>query len=180
MITEELIIGQTKKWITEVVIGCNFCPFAAREIKKDSVHFQVEISGLRTIILEHFLEECRRLIENKNIETSFLILPNGYEEFDSYLEILKMAERLLSRNKYTGIFQLASFHPLYCFAGVSADDAANYTNRSAYPMLQILREKSIDRALLHYADPEKIPERNVEYARLKGIDYMKLLRDTCF
>ena len=36
MITTDtaLIISQTNKWITDVVVGCNFCPFAARELKQ--------------------------------------------------------------------------------------------------------------------------------------------------
>jgi hypothetical protein len=178
--SEEQIIHQTKKWVTDVVVGCNFCPFAAKEIRQNTVHYQVETSTSIEVCLESFIRECYRLDENKNIETSFLILPQAFERFDDYLDLVSLAEQLLKQEGYEGIYQVASFHPLYCFANASPDDAANYTNRSVYPMLHLLREESIEQALLRYADPLAIPERNVQFAREKGIEYMKMLRDACF
>ena len=83
----------------------------------------------------------------------------------------------MQKSGYEGVYQLASFHPLYRFAGSKADDAANYTNRSVYPMLHLLREASIEKALQHYADPEQIPENNIRFARGKGVLYMKALWD---
>ena len=80
---------------------------------------------------------------------------------------------------YDGIYQIASFHPEYCFADSTIDDPANYTTRSIYPMLHLLREESISRALKHYKDPEGIPVANVNYAREKGLVYMQMLRASC-
>jgi hypothetical protein len=77
------------------------------------------------------------------------------------------------------VYQVASFHPLYRFAGSANDDAANYTNRSPYPMLHLLREESIELALERFPNPEQIPERNILFARSKGELYMKMLRDAC-
>ncbi|HMC87200.1 MAG TPA: DUF1415 domain-containing protein, partial [Chitinophagaceae bacterium] len=96
-----------------------------------------------------------------------------------YLELVRLAEKLLKQEGYQGIYQVASFHPLYCFAGAPADDPANYTNRSVYPMLHLLREESVEQAIANYPNPEKIPERNILFARSKGIAYMKKLRDAC-
>ena len=90
-----------------------------------------------------------------------------------------MAEKLLKQEGYEGIYQLASFHPLYLFADAAPDDAANYTNRSIYPMLHLLREASIDKALKHYKNPDKIPQHNINFAREKGLVYMQMLRDAC-
>jgi hypothetical protein len=179
MVTSEQAITQTKKWITDVVIGCNFCPFAARVLKQESVFYTVEMSAGIEVCLETFLGELQRLDENENIETSFLIFPNAVKTFDKYLDMLSVAEKLLEEKEYYGIYQLASFHPTYRFAGAPDDDAANYTNRSIYPMLHLLRESSIDKALEHYDNPEAIPERNINFARDKGKVYMKMLRDAC-
>jgi hypothetical protein len=173
------IISQTKKWITEVVVGCNFCPFAARELKQNNVHYQVEPATELNVCLQSFLQECIRLDNDEMIETTLLIFPNAFQSFDEYLDLVSLAEKLISKKGYKGIYQVASFHPLYCFADSSADDAANYTNRSIYPMLHLLREESIEQALKRYADPEQIPERNIRFAREKGILYMKMLRDAC-
>ena len=179
MDNSQQIIEQTKKWINDVVIGCNFCPFAAKVVKQQIVFYRVEVSISVATCLASFAEELVRLDYDKNIETSFLIFPDAFKSFTDYLDLVDKAEEVLKQNDYNGIYQLASFHPLYCFAGSVETDAANYTNRSIYPMLHLLRETSIDNALLNYKDPEKIPERNINFAREKGLVYMKMLRDAC-
>ncbi len=179
MFTGQQVIEQTKKWILDVVIGCNFCPFAAKVVKQQAVHYQVEQSSDDEICLDAFSNEMTRLDNDESIETSFLIFPNAFAEFDDYLRLVSEAEDLLVENGYEGIYQVASFHPLYLFANSGEKDAANYTNRSVYPMLHLLREASIDKALEHYSQPEDIPERNIGFAREKGLVYMKMLRDRC-
>jgi hypothetical protein len=179
MITDEQVIAQTKKWITDVVIGCNFCPFAARVVKQHTVFYTVERSEKTAACLEILLQECTRLDEDDTIETSFLIFPENFSLFEDYLDFVAIAEKLMKQHGYNGIYQLASFHPLYRFAKAPADDAANYTNRSVYPMLHLLRESSIDKALEHYENPEAIPEMNINFAREKGMVYMKMLKDSC-
>jgi hypothetical protein len=118
-----------------------------------------------------------RLDNDPAIETSFLIFPNAFQQFDDYLDLVSLAEKLLKRKSYEGVYQVASFHPLYLFANSDESDPANYTNRSIYPMLQLLREESIDKALANYKDPEGIPARNINFAKEKGLVYMKMLRD---
>jgi hypothetical protein len=173
------IIAQTKKWIIDVVVGCNFCPFAAKEVKQNTIHYQVEYGTDTEVILKAFLAECTNLDSNAATETTFLILPNGFAALNDYLDLVSFAEKLLKKKGYEGIYQVASFHPLYRFAGTPVDDAANYTNRSIYPMLHILREASIEAALTKYKNPEAIPENNIDFARKKGTVYMKMLRDGC-
>ncbi len=173
------VIEQTKKWITDVVVGCNFCPFAAKEVKHDTIYYQVENSNNLSTCLESFIKECIRLDENENTETSFLIFPNAFQKFDDYLYLVSLAEDLLLSQGYEGIYQVASFHPDYRFADSDINDAANYTNRSIYPMLHLLREESIEMALLNYPNPENIPERNIDFAKKKGSAYFKMLRDAC-
>ena len=178
MIPSENIIVNTHKWIEDVVVGCNFCPFAARELARDSVRFTVIEKGDIGTSLQAFLDECIYLDENPGTETSFLIIPEGFSDFLAYLDLVGLAEELLENEGFEGIYQVASFHPEYMFEGSPADDPANYTNRSPYPMLHLLREQSIEKALEHYkGDPEEIPGRNVDFAREKGIVYMKMLRD---
>ena len=176
--SSEQIIDQTKKWIVDVVIGCNLCPFAANVVKQRTIFYNVETSIDRSKCLDSFEHEMYRLDNDETIETSLLIFPNTFKEFDDYLDLLSQAEKLVKEKGNEGIYQVASFHPLYLFAGSDENDAANYTNRSIYPMLHLLREESIDKALEHYKSPEKIPERNINFTREKGLIYMKMLRDT--
>jgi len=174
----EQVIDRTKKWIIDVVIGCNFCPFAANVVKQQTIFYNVEENKELETCLASFLLEMERLDNDPAIETSFLIFPNAFQQFDDYLDLISLAEELLKRKRYEGIYQVASFHPLYLFANSDENDPANYTNRSIYPMLQLLREESIDKALENYKDPESIPARNINFAKEKGLAYMKMLRDS--
>ena len=171
------IIDRTKKWIIDVVIGCNFCPFAANVVKQKTIFYKVEENKELETCLASFVLEMDRLDNDPAIETSFLIFPNAFQQFDDYLDLVSLAEKLLKRKSYEGVYQVASFHPLYLFANSDENDPANYTNRSIYPMLQLLREESIDKALENYKDPESIPARNINFAKEKGLAYMKMLRD---
>lgn len=176
---DEQVIAQTKKWITDVVIGCNFCPFASREVKKDTVRYVVEHGKDVEHCLQLVLHECIHLDIEKDIVTTLIIFPESFKLFFEYLDFVDLAERLLKRNHYEGVYQLASFHPDYVFADAKKNDAANYTNRSVYPMIHLLRETSIDAALENFPNAEEIPDRNIRFAREKGEAYMKMLRDAC-
>lgn len=180
IVESEDVIARTKKWISEVVIGCRICPFAAKEFNRGTIHYRVESESDTQACLQAFLEECRRLDANPSIETTLLILPGAFPDFDDYLGLIEIAEDLLEAEGYEGQYQVAGFHPDYRFAGAPDDDPANYTNRSLYPMLHLLREESMENVLDRYPDPDGIPERNITFAREKGLDYMKALREACF
>jgi hypothetical protein len=175
----QLVIDRTLTWIREVVIKCNFCPFANREVKRNSIRYEISLEEKPSAALEAFLAECRRLDENADIETTLLIFPRSFLRFPDYLKLVNAAENLLKQSGYEGVYQVASFHPDYFFAGAPLDDAANFTNRSIYPMLHILREASIEKVLEQFPEPERIPEANMRFAREKGFTYMKMLRDSC-
>jgi uncharacterized protein len=180
MVESDKVVARTKKWISEVVIGCRMCPFAAKEFNRGAIHYRVEIDSDTEACLPVFLEECRRLDANPSIETTLLILPGAFPDFEDYLGLVEMAEDLLEKEGYEGHYQIAGFHPDYRFADAPEDDPANYTNRSLYPMLHLLREESMANVLDRYPEPDGIPERNIAFAREKGIDYMRAMRDACF
>lgn len=162
------IIKHSKRWLNEFVIKHNICPFAKHEYDKGSIHFEV-INELKVEDqLQALIQACTQLDDDPSIETSLLIYPNGLDDFDDYLDFLHLANLLLDKQGYEGIYQLASFHPNYCFNGVDEDDASNYTNRSPYPSLHLLREKSLEKALANYPNPEEIPQRNIQYTRALG------------
>jgi len=179
METDEIVIEETKAWINKVVIGCNFCPFAAREVKRGSIYFQVLRSADLQAILQSIATEFARLDDDENIATTLIILPGLFPSFPDYLDMIALAEKFLKKQNKEGVYQIASFHPDYLFAGADANDPANYTNRSVYPMIHLLRESSVTDALANFPDPEAIPEKNISFARQKGIVYMRALRNAC-
>lgn len=180
MITTEQAIAHTKKWVADVVIGCNFCPFAAREVKRNSIRYRVENTPTLNTALVSLIRECQLLDEDPSIATTLIIYPEGFAGFEDYLELLGIAESLLKKEGYEGIYQLASFHPEYQFGGTAKDDASNYTNRSPYPMLHLLREDDIEKVLVNFPDPDSIPEKNIAYTHKVGREYMQRLWMACF
>jgi hypothetical protein len=174
---ERSIIDATRRWIESVVVGLNFCPFAKRELRRDAVRFSVCSSGDMGDALQRLIAECGFLDANPDTETTLLILPEGYADFLDYLDLAGLAEDLLADQGYEGVYQVASFHPDYCFADAEPDDAGNYTNRSPYPMLHLLREASLDAAIDNYPDIDSIPESNIRKARSLGAAYFRDLLD---
>jgi hypothetical protein len=86
------------------------------------------------------MAETERLDKHNEIETSLLIFESSLQDFDNFLDVLDIADDLMIGQGYEGIYQLASFHPDYCFADSEVDDPANYTNRAPYPIFHLLRE----------------------------------------
>ncbi len=179
MVSAETVIEQTKKWIIDVVVGCNFCPFAAREVRRDSIEYVVVENATTKSGLEALARAFNSMDTDESVETLLLIFPSAFAGFDAYLRLIDLAEQLLAKQGYEGVYQLASFHPLYQFAGAPADDPANYTNRSPHPVLQVLREQSLTTTIDNYPDTASIPRHNISYARKQGLAAMKALREAC-
>lgn len=170
------IISQTKNWITNVVVGCKFCPFAAKEVSNETIQYKVLIDAGETTVLQTALGMMRELDTNATIETSFLILPgNSFTFFNQYLKLVELVNKALVKHKYEGIYQVASFHPAYLFNGSTEDDPSNYTNRSPYPMLHFLREASISKIADSYPNIDDIPSKNIAFTKEKGLAYMQQL-----
>ncbi len=172
---KDSIIASTKKWIIDVVVGCNFCPFAAKEIRRNSIHYEVLDNANLESTLFATIEAFHLLDTDETVETLLLVLPNAFETFTEYLDIVDKAEALLKKENYEGIYQIASFHPLYLFASSTNLDASNYTNRSPYPMLHFLREDSLSKAIDSYPNIDDVPDNNIAFANEKGLRYMQTL-----
>ncbi|NRB39123.1 MAG: DUF1415 domain-containing protein [Pseudomonadales bacterium] len=173
--TQQLLIQQMKNWVLNTVVGLNFCPFARKPLEDDAINYCVVGSSKKQAVLEMLLQQCVLLEEDQNIATSLIILDLGFADFYAYLEVLDLALALLSAEGYDGVYQLASFHPEYCFDGLEFDDAANFTNRAPFPVLHLIREQELTDLLLVYPQPEKIPERNIQFAREKGVVFLQNL-----
>ncbi len=176
---EQGVIKQTRCWVKTVIVENNFCPFARRELERGSIRYSVKPDRAAESALKTMIDECVQLDNNEAIETTLLIFPEGFQGFEDYLELVELAEGLLADQGYESVYQVASFHPDYCFAGAEQNDAANYTNRSPYPMLHLIREASLEQALDNYPEPEKIPERNIERARELGLEEMQRRLEAC-
>lgn len=177
---DTLLISQTRNWVKTVIIDLNFCPFARRVFEGELIHYAAITRTELEHCLHSLIDECLQLDKNDQIETSLLIFSQAFTLFDDFLDFVEIANALLVDRGYQGIYQLAHFHPQYCFADVAEDDASNYTNRSPWPMLHIIRESGLEQALSSYPDPERIPETNIKLAREKGSDKMQSLLEACY
>lgn len=162
----ELCVIETKKWISNIVLGLNLCPFAHQPYGSNLIRYAV-LDPDRAVI-EQISEEIKLLISAgvDDIETSLIILeePIGFEP---YLNLISQVERYIVDQDLEGIVQVASFHPEYQFSDLSSDDVRNYTNRSPYAMIHLLREESVSLAVQRHGNTDQIPVDN--QARLLDI-----------
>jgi len=168
------IIGSVRLWVERFVIGEGLCPFARQPLEADRVRFALSRAQDEDTLLEDLADECFRLCADPAMETSLLIHPWVLTDFHDYNQFLDAAEGLLRARGLEGELQIASFHPDYQFANTQPDDAGNYTNRSPYPMLHVLRESSVASAVDHFENVDRVPARNT--AKLSAIGAGELHR----
>ncbi len=161
-----------KDWIEKVVIGLNFCPFAAKPFNTDKIAYLVHIDDDISVLLNQFYAVLRELQEEavEVLETAFIIYPQSFQDFHYYLSFVALLQSFLENNQFEGEFQLASFHPAYQFEGSQPNDLSNVTNRSPFPLIHIIRSESIQKAGLYYGDTMKIPSINIANLNVLGVD----------
>lgn len=164
------VVRDTRKWLERAVIGLNLCPFAKAVHAKGQVHYAVSDATEAGELLEDLRRELDALValDPALRDTTLLIVPRWLHDFLEFNDFMARAERLLRKRRLEGVIQLASFHPAFQFAGSREDELANFTNRSPYPTIHLLREASIDRAVAAIARPEAIFEANIETLRRLG------------
>lgn len=173
-------IDATRRWLARAVIGLNLCPFAKAVLAKRQVRFVVSQARDTDTLLVDLIAEMERLRDTDAAQqdTTLLIHPYVLGDFLEYNAFLDVADATLAALSLEGVLQVASFHPDYRFEGTGADDPTNATNRSPYPILHLLREESVARAVEAFPDPDEIVERNLATMERLGLaGYRELLAD---
>lgn len=167
---DERTIATTRRWVESFVIGLHLCPFARKVFDAGRVRFVVSAATNDESLLNDLGQELRTLVATPrgDLETTILIHPKAYTDFFDYNDFVARAERLVHQLGLFGVLQIAGFHPQYRFADTEPDAAENYTNRSPYPMLHLLREVSVTEVSGDEAALAAIPERNIETLRSLG------------
>jgi hypothetical protein len=167
---EKIAIEDTQKWLLEAVVGLNLCPFAKAVVVKDMVRYCVCASSEPADVLTMLREELQHLAEADpdKLDTTLLIAPNALPDFLVFNDFLADCDDVLMGLALDGVLQVADFHPHYQFGGTEVDDIENFTNRTPYPTLHLLREASIDKAVEAYPDASLIFERNIEVLKKLG------------
>jgi len=171
------IIHETQDWLIKAVIGLNLCPFAKAVHVKEQIKYVVSEATTVEQLLEDLAQELEFLAEvsREKTDTTLLIHPEILNDFLDYNDFLELADQLLEDLDLDGELQIASFHPQYQFAGTEIDDVTNFTNRSPYPTLHLIREESIDEAVKVFPEAEAIFETNMQTMEKLGTDgWLKL------
>ena len=168
--TNEKIIDETKFWLEKTVIGLNLCPFAKAAHVKNQIRYAVSKATTHEDLLRELMQELEMLAETPAVEidTTLLIHPYVLIDFIEYNDFLDVVDAAMEDMDLEGELQVASFHPQYQFADTQPDDIENYTNRSPYPMLHILRESSVLQAVAAFPEAEKIFDKNIQTLRNLG------------
>ena len=144
-VSPELVGRSICEWMQKAVVGLNLCPFAKWPLERDQVRVFISQAEDVTALLVDMDKEVQRLDDTDaaELETTLVIVPNFLQSFDAYLDMLDVLEQ----SPWQGEYQIASFHPDYCFDGAEPEDRENLTNRAPYPIFHLLREDSVERAL---------------------------------
>jgi hypothetical protein len=171
-IDHDAVIAETVNWVEKAVIGLNLCPFAKAVHVKQQIRYVVCDADTPEALLEKLMEELEYLAEAdpEKVDTTIIIHPNVLADFEDYNEFLDVADAALEDQDLDGILQVASFHPDYQFADTHKNDIENYTNRSPYPSLHLLREDSVERAVEAFPEAADIFEKNIDTLRTLGHD----------
>ena len=165
------MVQDTLLWLERAVIGLNLCPFAKAVYVKGQVHCTVSQASNLEALRDDLLQALKDLVAHEPAErdTTLLIIQNLLQDFVDYNDFLNVADDCLLALDLEGEIQIASFHPQYQFAGTDEDDITNFTNRSPYPTLHLIREASIDRAVAAFPDAEDIFEANMATMNRLGL-----------
>jgi len=168
----DAIEADVRRWLERAVIGLNLCPFAKAVYVKQQVRIVISDASTERALLEQLGEELALLRDTpaETVDTTLLVHPQVLGDFLDYNDFLDDADGLVEAMDLDGVLQVASFHPDYRFADTAPDDAGNLTNRAPWPILHLLREDSLDRAVAAYPDPDGIIERNIATMRELGIE----------
>lgn len=173
LLCEKHVIDATLNWVDDIVIKHNFCPFA-RYVRTPNQIRCVVITGDAGEVIQSLFDELRHLEENDSTATTLIALTHpAIADFEEYLDVLAISDSMLHDWGFSGTYQLASFHPDYVFEGSDINDAENYTNRSPYPLLHLIREADITRYMKNEEDAEKIFSHNIEKAQALGCPYFQ-------
>ncbi len=174
-------LAETRAWVERAVIGLNLCPFARAVQVKHQVRYVLSQAGDPDALLAELVDEMQALVaaDPARIETTLLVHPQLLGDFLDYNDFLDVVDAALDRQGHAGVLQVASFHPRYQFAGTAPDDVTNATNRSPYPMLQLLREASIERAVAAFPDTAEIYRANLRTLEALGADGWAALQAQC-
>jgi hypothetical protein len=169
--------ADTQLWLEKAVIGLNLCPFAKSVHVNQRLRYVVSDAESPEALLKQLAHELLLLMraDPDEVETTLLIHPKVLNDFLDFNDFLGAADALVEELKLDGDLQIASFHPDYQFEGTDIDDISNYSNRSPYPTLHLLRETSIERAVETMADTDSIFETNIETLEKLGIEGWKAL-----
>ncbi len=175
--SQAIAIADTLRWLERAVIGLNLCPFAKGPHIKGQIHCAVSEAKALEGLRDELIEELRALqgLPAEERETTLLIVPHMLRDFLDFNDFLDEADGVLQELDMEGEFQVASFHPDFQFADTEPDDITNYTNRSPYPTLHLIREASIDRAVEAFPQAEMIYEANMATMEKLGHEGWKKL-----
>ena len=174
------VIDETRKWLEKAVMGLNLCPFAKAVYVKDQVRLVVSTAPHLDGLLEDLDRELDFLaaVDPNEVDTTLLIHPTLLPDFLDFNDFMQLAEAAVEEHHLQGVIQIASFHPQFQFADTEPDDMANYTNRAPYPILHLLREASISKAVAAFPATETIYQRNIVTLQNLGIAGWRALWET--
>lgn len=175
---EATVIAQTQTWLERAVIGLNLCPFAKAVHVKGQIRYVVSMATTPEELADQLVRELEFLAEAnaETVDTTLLIHPHVLQDFLDFNDFLDVADRIVEELELDGMLQVASFHPQFQFENTELNDITNFTNRSPYPTLHLLREDSVERAVVAFPEELEIASANIATLEKLGHDGWSALK----
>lgn len=143
----DVVFQNTKKWVEEVVIGLNLCPFAKKSWNRGAWRIDIleedqHLPSLNLILAE--IESAIPSFKSGEIENQLITLPRCKDSFIPFLNLSSLVEMELEVRGHLEEVQMIVFHPEFRFEGEAKNARGNYVNRSPYPTLHILKKAAMD------------------------------------
>jgi hypothetical protein len=146
------------------VIGLNLCPFAKAVHVRQRIHW-VRQDAADEADLRQCVEAQLQWLADADpdaVDTTLIVFSSALSDFMEFHWFVESLNALVKRMGLRGVIQVASFHPQYLFAGVDEQDRSHFTNRAPWPVVHLLRERSVERAVQSFPDADQIVDANIK------------------
>ena len=169
-------IESTQLWINKMVVGLGLCPFASKVMTQNEILFSATSSSDFKTLTTLLIQQAEHILNDNNKEsTAIIVIEKGLESFLDYLELIHQLEDYLEENKLAEDIQIASFHPEYQFAETKTTDITNYTNRSPYPLIHLLKCEDVTAAIESHPDIHSVPTDNIMKLKAMTLDSLAVV-----
>jgi uncharacterized protein len=182
-------VTATQKWFESVVLKQKLCPFTFSLIPNNALRIVASDADSTKTAVQSVREEIQYLMEDPDNthETTLVVFDHSHSYVREFRDFVRLSWELQDQaigEKYLSKLQLVLFHPKathQTYGEALEDNPADYTIRSPYPTVHLLREEDVLRAVESgYPNLESLPSRNQKKLLDQGLEACQKRLHDCY